>query len=247
MVSKIQDGGGIGKNKRDSVAAEIFSTKAFRSGVCLLLFASNPMKTMKNPVLLSAALLLLCLASCKKEAAENLSTPAATSTPASPDYVRYVIPRGAHYATNNDLKAVDCTELKFTVRFDSSAIYQTTDPQNQWDINKLYGFSDNSASHHQYSARFGWRWSEDALRLFAYIYNKGIRESKEIAIVAIGKEVQCSIRISPESYLFSVDNKTETLPRLSATPAAKGYKLYPYFGGDEVAPHEVRIWIKEER
>ena len=48
------------------------------------------------------------------------------------------------------------------------------------------------------------------------------------------------------TYLFSVEEKSVTLPRLSTTAMAKGYRLYPYFGGDETAPHDVRIWIKEE-
>ncbi|MEO5783498.1 MAG: hypothetical protein ABIQ07_09520 [Ginsengibacter sp.] len=40
------------------------------------------------------------------------------------------------------------------------------------------------------------------------------------------------------TYLYS-------LPRTSTTAKAIGYKLYPYFGGDETAPHEIDIWIKE--
>jgi hypothetical protein len=35
------------------------------------------------------------------------------------------------------------------------------------------------------------------------------------------------------------------MPRKSTTIKAVGYKLYPYFGGDELAPHPVSIWIKE--
>jgi hypothetical protein len=35
------------------------------------------------------------------------------------------------------------------------------------------------------------------------------------------------------------------MPRLASTRKAKGYQLYPYFGGDEVAPHLINIWVKE--
>lgn len=201
---------------------------------------------MKNPVLKGALLLLLWCTGCKKDIhSENLSTP---SLPASSSgFVQYVIPKGAHYANGNDLKEVETAALKFTVRFDSSAVYRTIDPHNQWDINKLYGFSDNGAMHHQYSARIGWRWSEGALRLFAYTYNNAVREEKEIAVVPIGKEVRCAIAVSKGAYLFSVEEKSVTLPRLSTTALAKGYRLYPYFGGDETAPHDVRIWIREEK
>ena len=37
----------------------------------------------------------------------------------------------------------------------------------------------------------------------------------------------------------------DSLPRTSATSKAEGYKLYPYFGGDESAPHDIFIYIKE--
>lgn len=187
----------------------------------------------------AALLFVLFGAGCRKGTlAENLSTLA------SSEFTKYVIPKGEHYTTGNNYKPVELSEMAFTVRFDSSCIYQTADPENQDDINKLYGFSDNGAAHQEYSARFGWRWSEGALRLFAYTYNKAIRESKELAVVPIGEEVSCSIKITNGTYIFSVGKKSETMPRLSTTPTAKGYQLYPYFGGDEAAPHEVRIWIK---
>jgi hypothetical protein len=35
------------------------------------------------------------------------------------------------------------------------------------------------------------------------------------------------------------------MPRKSPLPRARGYKLFPYFGGQEAAPHAVRIWIRE--
>lgn len=201
---------------------------------------------MKNLVLNAALLLWLWCTGCKKDAlSENLSTP--LQPPPSSGFVQYVIPKGGHYANGNDYREVETACLKFTVRFDSSGIYKTADPQNQWDINKLYGFSDNGAAHHLYSARIGWRWSEGALRLFAYVYNNSARQEKEIGVVPIGKEVPCSISVSNGVYVFTVGEKSETLPRLSTTPLAKGYRLYPYFGGDETAPHDVRIWIREEK
>ena len=198
---------------------------------------------MKNLLFSSAVLWLLLAAGCTKENLPGkLSTPTAT-----PDFVKYVIPKGAHFATSNPYHAVTCTDMKFTVRFDSSCIYQSTLAFNQWDINKLYGFADNDAHHQLFSARVGWRWSEGALRLFAYVYNNGERMAKELAAVPIGKDIPCAIKVSGGHYLFSVGEKTDSLPRQSTTPVAQGYQLYPYFGGDEAAPHEVRIWIREEK
>jgi len=201
---------------------------------------------MKNPtkhLFFAAFCSLLFCTSCYKQAlTENLSTPVVAD-----GFVQYTIPKGAHYAHGNDYKPVDLTELRFIVRFDSSCVYQTTNPDNQGDINKLYGFADNGAMHQQFSARFGWRWSNGSLRLFAYTYNDSVRDSKELGAVSIGKEIHCSIKLTKGAYLFSAGETSVSMPRLSTTTTAKGYQLYPYFGGDETAPHEVRIWIKEEK
>ena len=197
---------------------------------------------MKNHLFCAAVASLLFFTSCRKQSlTENLSTPAAAK-----GFVQYIIPKGEHYAIGNNYKPLDLTEMRFVVRFDSSCIYQAVNPENQWDINKLYGFSDNNDFHQQYSARFGWRWSEGALRLFAYTYNGGVRDSKELGTVAIGKEIHCAIKLIKGAYLFSADERSEVMTRQSTTLTAKGYQLYPYFGGDETAPHEVRIWVKEE-
>lgn len=157
----------------------------------------------------------------------------------------YIIRQGHHYCDDNIYTEIETAELKFSVIFDSSAIYQTIDPENQKDINKLFGFSDNESQHHLFSARFGWRWSNDSLRLFAYVYNNGELLYEEIQTLLIGVEYNCSINVTAKNYLFSLNDKTVTIPRAGLTLKAKGFKLYPYFGGDEPAPHDIRIWIKE--
>jgi hypothetical protein len=167
------------------------------------------------------------------------------SSPVKGQVIRYVIRQGQHYSDQNGFQEVEYSQLNFTVRFDSSAIYQTTDPANQEDINKLYGFSDNNADHEQFSARFGWNWARGALRLYGYVYNNGQRTSQEITPIKIGTEYNCSITVSADHYVFNSNDTTINLPRTSATAKGEGYRLFPYFGGDETAPHEIDIWIKE--
>ncbi|MEP6596014.1 MAG: hypothetical protein ABJA71_08700 [Ginsengibacter sp.] len=158
---------------------------------------------------------------------------------------QYTIRQGQQFCDKSSFIPVEYAELKFVVKFDSSAIYYTVNPSNQYDINKLYGFSDNDSGHHLYSARFGWRWSDQALRLFAYVYDSGIRRSKELGIVQIGAENNCSVKVTGGHYIFSLNNVTDTILRTSTTDRGKGYKLYPYFGGDETEPHDINILIKE--
>jgi hypothetical protein len=194
---------------------------------------------------------LLCisaftLVSCQKEIGDLPPVqPAASPAPQTTGFISYKIRQGEQFSDKSAIKAVETAEMKFIVKFDSSSIYQCIDPANQYDINKLFGFSDNNGPHHVFSARIGWRWSDNALRLFGYIYNNGVQENKEIAAIAIGKEINCRIKATSTSYIFTVDGTAVTMPRLSTTPLAKGYQLYPYFGGDELAPHDITIQIKE--
>lgn len=163
----------------------------------------------------------------------------------SSQFVEYTISKGRQYCDKSIYQAVKYDQLSFIVKFDSSSIYQTINPENQNDINKLFGFSDNNAANHEYSARFGWRWSNNALRLFGYIYNNSVMTNKELGTAAIGAENNCSIKVSDSTYIFTLNSKSVTMPRASKTAKAEGYKLYPYFGGDEMAPHTIMIWIKE--
>jgi hypothetical protein len=183
-------------------------------------------------------------ASCSKMAETIVDKATPDASPGQ--FVKYTIQKGNQYCDGNTYKAIETSEMKFVVKFDSTAIYETQLTENQYDINKLYGFSDNNSDHHQYSARFGWRWSAKALRLFAYVYNEGAVISIELATVAIGEETSCSITITSSNYLFMVNGITTQLPRTASTQKAKGYQLYPYFGGNEAAPHLINVWIKNE-
>ncbi|HWI89833.1 MAG TPA: hypothetical protein VNT20_01105 [Flavisolibacter sp.] len=196
---------------------------------------------MKLIILAAAAAFLIT--GCNKTAEKIFDK--TTSPAASGQFIKYTIQKGNQYCDGNAYRAIETTEMKFVAKFDSTAIYETQSEENQYDINKLYGFSDNNADHHQYSARFGWRWSGGALRLFAYIYNNGVVTSKELTTVNVSEEINCSIKITSTNYLFTVNGITTQLPRMATTEKAEGYQLYPYFGGDEVAPHQINIWIKD--
>ncbi|MDQ3681907.1 MAG: hypothetical protein M3352_02390, partial [Bacteroidota bacterium] len=97
---------------------------------------------MKKPFLSYVAITLL-LCSCSKSPDINLED--RTLTRYDPTH-NFTIRAGQHFANGNLYKSIETEELKFSVRFDSSAIYQCLLPINQYDINKLYGFSDNNAN-----------------------------------------------------------------------------------------------------
>jgi hypothetical protein len=162
-------------------------------------------------------------------------------------FVTYKITKGQQSASPAQYKYYSSlTELKFTVHFDSSAIYSTVNPSNQLDINKLYGFADDDKQHHVSSARIGWRWYSNRLELFGYVYNDSIRTTQLIAQVPLKTDIPCSIKVDGTRYIFTANGTQSIMPRTAKTPTGKGYRLYPYFGGDEMAPQDINIRIRED-
>jgi len=160
------------------------------------------------------------------------------------DLTKFVIKKGAHYSTQR-VRLVGGDELKFGVLFDESAVYRTQDPQNQGDINKLYGFSDCASHHQTNSARFGWRWLNARLEILAYTYVDSQRQSKLLGVAQIGQTFEAGLRTEGQSYVFTFNGVETVMPRGCDGKGNPKYQLWPYFGGDETAPHEITIYIEE--
>jgi hypothetical protein len=156
----------------------------------------------------------------------------------------YTIAEGQHSCDKSTFVTEDFDTLAFTAKFDSSAIYKTTIPNNQADINKLYGLSDCGSLHQVNSARFGWRWYHDHLEIWAYTYNDSVRDYKLVGTVSFNEFNTYKIIFAEAKYIFLLNDKRIEMPR-HCSAIAKGYKLYPYFGGDETAPHTIKIWISD--
>lgn len=198
---------------------------------------------MKNRILPVAVALTMLLGACSKTI-DSVKDRFGANAPADAT-ITHLIARGTHNSQKNGYKPVNTTEMKFRVTFDNSAKYQTAHPDNQGDINKLYGFSDNNQEHHTNSARIGWRWYQNELQLHAYVYNNGVQSDKLITSVPLHQPIDCSIRIAGNEYIITANGSTVHMPRTSATATAVGYQLYPYFGGDEAAPQDITILIKD--
>ncbi len=202
---------------------------------------------------LTAISIIIIYTSCTKESTKmqsivveeqpSVASSNRGSSPSASTYVTYLIRQGQHYCDKSALKSVSVTEMKFFAKFDQSAIYQTVDPYNQYDVNKLWGFSEGLNNQYN-SARIGWAYNDGALRLYGYVYSIGVRYFQEITTILPGQEISCSIKLSGSTYILSANGISITLPRGSTTTKANGYQQYPYFGGDEVAPHDISIFIK---
>jgi hypothetical protein len=203
---------------------------------------------MNRKLLLLVALISLIAFSCTRESIQkpsetNASGSGTLQTEAVTGYTTYIIKKGQHYSDKRPLKYVSVTEMKFFAKFNQTAVYTSTIPENQYDINKLWGFSEGFDNQYN-SARMGWGYSNGAIRLYGYVYSKGVRYSKEITTVLPNQDITCSIKIAGSNYIITANGVSVTLPRGTTTSKANGWQQYPYFGGDEVAPHDIYIYIK---
>lgn len=205
-----------------------------------------------SKLLLCRALLLMTVAifSCEKESDLNVSAaPAKEAEEAkkgrsTDSYTSYIIKKGQHSSSNSTYKSLNTNSLKFEAVFDQSAVYQTQYANNQTDINKLYGMADCSSLHQTNSARFGWRWYNNRLEILGYIYNNGAMQYKLIGVVELGQPQRYELVLDGSSYIFRVGSLPEVVLPRGCSGTGRGYQLYPYFGGDEVAPHDITIRIK---
>lgn len=158
-------------------------------------------------------------------------------------YENFIIPAGKH-DNGWKMQSLQSKTLSFSAIFDQSAIYETKTVENQHDINKLMGFSDCNSNHHQNSARFGWRWLDGQLEIHAYAYVSGERITKLIGTVDLDQAVDYHIQLTNDHYVFYLQGYDPVRIKREA-PCTIGlyYMLFPYFGGDETAPHDIHIQI----
>ena len=160
--------------------------------------------------------------------------------------ISYLINKGNHYCNQNQPQIMNRNSISARVTFDNSAIYTNVDADNQGDVNKLIGFSDCGNDHQQNSARLGWSWNGTNLVLHAYAYVDKARIIKTLGIFDLNKPITCSIKAENSYYYFRADGHIDSITRFCADYNNYRYKLFPYFGGDETAPHEISILIEED-
>lgn len=132
--------------------------------------------------------------------------------------------------------------LRYAVEFTPSCRYKIGGDQS--DINKLFGIG-YFPYHRLNSVRFGWRYtSNDHVDIFAYWYKDGERSWKMMGQVPIGRE---------HIFVLTPGLTFHTLQVYGRGMAANvpvyrqgwGYLLRPYFGGNQKAPHDIEIKMKE--
>jgi len=137
--------------------------------------------------------------------------------------------------------------------FTDSTMYFFND-EDQYDVNKLFGFS--IGYHHNNSYRFGWRpnISRDKMEIVGYEYHNKVRVPTipicevelnkwyryEMIFFSITREIKyCVYDENDVAICGDTRSPMELKHRLSF-----GYRLYLYFGGNKKSPHDMIIYKK---
>ncbi len=163
-------------------------------------------------------------------------------------YTVFNISKGKHYSVKeNSLLPIPYKlafapkTLRFTAIFGAGCDYNSI---NNDSINKLYGISYGFDVHWR-SVRIGWRYNSNlkVIELFAYGYAKGKRVIKFISSVAQYEEVEFIMFQNDDQVIIEANNKiTIIIPDIDKS--AVRFKLWPYFGGKQAAPQNMKIFIK---
>jgi|LauGreDrversion4_2_1035121.scaffolds.fasta_scaffold261000_2 hypothetical protein len=165
--------------------------------------------------------------------------------------MKFTIKQNKHYSDPDrwGKKIFDFINLQgykgFWVKFNDSCLYDLG-TSDQKDINKLFGVS--SGLHHTNSARFGWRAEGNKIKLSSYCYINEKRKSKDLIDLETNRWYKLTVIIRPGAYIFEVEDEDNLLISSSIGTDQKfywGYNLWPYFGGNQKAPHDMFIELED--
>ena len=140
--------------------------------------------------------------------------------------------------------------IKFECVFDESCLYSFPFGHKSYDdINKLFGMS-TTWFHHKQSARIGWRCMDgNLIEILTYSYNDGVRKNEEhdlLGLVRPGEKFVCSITDKEDKYDFTFQKGSKSNYAYDAKQKdwfVFHYFLWPYFGGDTPAPHDMSLQL----
>ena len=160
--------------------------------------------------------------------------------------MKFLIKKDKHYSEQYLYKFVNILNtnrfLKYQVLFDNTCKYEIP-KEDQEDINKLFGYT-LGFNHHKDSARFGWFYQDKTIHLHAYVYDNGVRKSKLIKNLDLNTQYVLTLVDEGNNWLFSVDDGWSVIGSVKIPKSCEfkyGYKLWPYFGGNNTAPHDITI------
>lgn len=165
----------------------------------------------------------------------------------------YTLAKGNHYASGLHFGVhFGIKEQSYKVRFSKECLYTPLDWEN--DYNKLCGWS--YGMHHNNSIRVCWRPSTvntTQIELCLYVYENTVRKISGMTILVnveqdyeLDLEIQDAYQnIITQQLFLTVKGSTYGLSMEYKTKPSWGYRLYPFFGGNGVSPHDMVVQVEK--
>lgn len=140
--------------------------------------------------------------------------------------------------------------IRKRISFGYGCRYNLPGTYNDEDVNKLFGIGF-FPHHHKNSARFGWHYNNDTYKIVitAYCYIDGKRVIEKMTEVPVGFAYDYELLINPFSYSLTIFNPNNGMVMSEKIIPHNGvgklsYPLSVYFGGNNKAPHDLEISMK---
>jgi len=160
---------------------------------------------------------------------------------------KYKIEKGKHYCSRRLPGLHFRSSMSRRVTLNPSMLYEHLN-KDSYDWNKLFGFSFGFR-HHNNSVRFVWRPAFNypgMIEIGAYQYNKGVRSMEVICRLNAKQQIAYDFEISiyEGKARYYVNDDYHAQMAFKKPFSLFGFKLFPYFGGQNTAPKEIGIFIR---
>jgi hypothetical protein len=166
----------------------------------------------------------------------------------------YLIKKGNHYASMSffeKIGAIGWNVKTLSLRFSFRKECWWAGPRNQDDLdqNKLGGIGFGT-NHHNNSVRLTWVpdfENNGMIKVYGYTYDEK-KEGQKFAItyiksVHVEETVSGKIESRDKSYFITVGDTTIKMDNIKSDPGLC-FRLFPYFGGNNTAPHDMVIELE---
>ena len=129
--------------------------------------------------------------------------------------------------------------------FDESCEY-LLDNGDQYDWNKLYGWTFGALGIHNDSIRIVWRYNPitKLIELASYYYIDGKRLYFQLATCKIGEKIKTSIEVLDNKTRITITTDKTYIKLMDFNESVKRKPLFGcglYFGGNRTAPHNITV------
>jgi len=156
--------------------------------------------------------------------------------------MKYKIKKNNHYSYNIPRLFIskEITKVNVEIKFTDSCLYSYKN-HDSFDINKLYGWSEGY--HKNNSFRIGWRGTGNMIEVFAFMHENGKILYSKLGDFLPNIYYSFEMEVTNEVFKLSYFDQKVFIFRKSSRKCKLGYVLFPYFGGNNKAPHDIHLEI----